>query len=304
MNKIIWLIAHEPQYLFVRTAGAFSEALSRLTNNRYDIEVLTVKEYQQKYDQDFEESTDLFDHIRSNKIHMSQTQVHRFSRWDVNYRVFDMPFLFRDHDHATSVFEGDLGKSFGKRLAEKSGMRGLCFTYSGGWRIVGSNKPINSVDELAGLKIRVNGNPVNADFMNFLGASALPMYTYGYDEIDEGLLDAAETTYIRFLGKHILKTNHNMFLTSIVINDEFWRSLSESDQQAFSEAATETARLERQWSIEDAEKFESKCLENSVTITDITEEQKEYLKNTSQGVYDKWKQYFLPGLVHAIKSTH
>jgi len=304
MNKIIWLIAHEPQHLFLRTARAFSESLSRLTNNKYSIEILTVSEYQEKYDQDFEEGTDLFDHIKSNKIQMSQTQVHRFGSWDVNYRVFDMPFLFRDHDHATNVFEGDLGKSFCERLAKKSGMRGLCFTYSGGWRIVGSNKPIDNVNNLSGLKIRVNGNPVNADFMNSLGASALPMYTYGYDQINEGLLDAAETTYIRFLGKHILKTNHNMFLTSVVINDEFYKSLLEQDQRAFSEAAVETARLERQWSIEDAEKFESRCLENSITITDITPEQKAHLEKTSLAVYDKWNQYFLPGLVDAIKTVH
>jgi|LauGreSBDMM110SN_4_FD.fasta_scaffold19380_2 TRAP-type C4-dicarboxylate transport system substrate-binding protein len=304
MKKLIWLIAHEPQHLFVRTAKAFSKKLAELTNGDFEIEMLTDAEYREKYSPGFQEKTDLFPHLKQNKVQMSQTQVHRFAPWDVNYRVFDMPFLFRDHDHATKVFEGEIGQSFGHRLAKVSGMRGLAFTYSGGFRLIGSNKPIESVNELAGLRVRVNGNPVNFDFINQLGAQALPMYTSGYDNIVDGQLDAAETTYIRFLGKHVLETSHNLFLTTIVVNDTFWSSLSETEQLAFNEAAVESARLERQWSIDDAAEFNKNCVANGVTITKISEEQKTQLQNASLPVYEKWEQYFHPGLIESIRQVH
>jgi TRAP-type C4-dicarboxylate transport system substrate-binding protein len=303
MKKLIWLIAHEPQHLFVRTAKAFANTLSELTNGDFEIELVTEKEYREKYSPDFQEKTDLFNHLRDNKIQMSQTQVHRFGTWDPNYCVFDMPFLFRDHDHATKVFEGEIGQLFGKRLAKISGMRGLAFTYSGGFRLIGSNDPINTVDDLAGLRIRVNGNPVNADFMNQIGAQALPMYTAGYDNIVNGQIDAAETTYIRFLGKHILETNHNMFLTTIVVNDTYWSGMTDKEQQAFKQAAVESARLERQWSIEDAETFNRLCGENGITITKISEQEKAQLQDASIAIYEKWEPYFYPGLVKAIQQV-
>ena len=303
MKKLIWLIAHEPQHLFVRTANAFASKLSELTAGNFEIELVTEKEYREKYSPDFREKIDLFKHLIDNKVQMSQTQVHRFAAWDTNYRVFDMPFLFRDHDHATKVFEGEIGKSFGNRLAKVSGMRGLAFTYSGGFRLIGSDEPIDTVKDLAGLRIRVNGNPVNADFMNQIGAQALPMYTSGYDNIIAGQIDAAETTYIRFLGKHILETNHNMFLTTIVVNDTFWNSMTFEEQQAFNQAAVEAARLERQWSIEDAEEFNRQCDENGITIKKISEQERTQLQQYSRPVYEKWEQYFYPGLIDAIQQV-
>jgi TRAP-type C4-dicarboxylate transport system substrate-binding protein len=152
--------------------------------------------------------------------------------------------------------------------------------------------------------VRVNTNPVNADFMAAIGAEPNPMYTYGYDEIEAGTLDAAETTYIRFLGKHVLKTEHNMFLTAILINNEFWSSLSPELQAAFQQTATEVARLERQWSIEDAEQFEQKCKTNGVTISFITDQDREQLKLASRGIYEKWEDKFVPGLVKSIQTLH
>ncbi len=302
MKTIIWLIAHEPQHLFLRTAAAFSERVRALTHGEINIEAMTVAEYKEKYDSEFDEQGGLFGYLQKNKIQMSQTQVHRFSMWDLNYRVFDLPFLFRDHDHATKVLEGPIGQIMGERLGRISGMRGLAFTYSGGFRVVGSNEPITGINDLKNKRVRVNMNPVNADFMSSAGAIPNPMSNYGYDEIEEGTLDLAETTYIRFLGKHVLKTNHNMFLTTIVVNDAFWNELGEKYQAAFKQAALESARLERQWSIEDAEEFERNCVKNGVTIYSISDEDREYLRELSQQVYDKWEPQFLPGLIKEIQT--
>ena len=304
MKKIIWLIAHEPQHLFVRTAKAFSEKLAELTNGDFEIEMVTDAEYREKYSPGSDQRKDFFTHLQQNQVQMSQTQVHRFGQYDINYLVLDLPFLFRDHDHAAKVLEGEIGQSFGLRLAKISGMRGLAFTYSGGFRLFGSNKPIESVNELAGLRVRVNGNPVNRDFVDQLGAQALSMYTDGFDYLVDGQLDAAETTYIRFRGKHVLETNHNLFLTTIVVNDTFWSSLSETEQLAFNEAAVASARLERQWSIDDAAEFNKNCVANGVTVTKINEEQKAQLQDASLPVYKKWKQYFHPGLIESIQQVH
>jgi TRAP-type C4-dicarboxylate transport system substrate-binding protein len=302
MVEINWLIAHEPQHLFLRTAQAFSQRLFELTQQQIKINILTTQEYQQRHCPEFDERTDLLPHLIANRITMSQTQTHRTG--NSNFRVFDMPFLFRDHDHATTVLEGPIGAAMCENLSRTTGIRGLAFTYSGGFRVIGSNEPITSAQDLLDKRVRVNLNPVNSDFITAIGGDPNPMYSYGYDEIEAGELDAAETTYIRFLGKYVFKTEHNMFLTAILINNEFWSGLDPKLQAAFQQTATEVARLERQWSVEDAEQFEQQCKQNGVTITFITEQDKAKLKSASQFIYDKWEPMFAPGLVKSIQNLH
>lgn len=305
MKKLKWLIAHEPRHLFERTAQAFAEKVKELTGGEVIVEPISTSEFQSS-NPNFRENNadDVFDALENGDAQMSQTQVHRFAKWDLNYRVFDMPYLFRDHDHATNVLEGDIGKAMNERLAKKSHMRGLAFTYSGGFRVFGSNEPLTSPQELTDKRIRVNLNPVNSDFVNVIGGKPTQLFSYGYDEIAAGELDVAETTYIRFLGKHVLKTEHNMFLTTIVVSNRVWDSLTPEEQEAFSVAALEAARLERKWSVEDAEDFEKNCKQNGVTITEVSPEDREYLRSLGQQVYEKWEPNFFPGLVDAIKNTH
>jgi TRAP-type C4-dicarboxylate transport system substrate-binding protein len=121
--------------------------------------------------------------------------------------------------------------------------------------------------------------------------------------IGKGEADAVETTYLRFNGKHILKTNHSMFMTTIVVSNKFWDSLTPAQQTAFHAAALVTSRKEREWSIQDAEKFEADAQANGVTITSITEEDTEALKHKSQMTYVKTKYYFTPDLIQRIRQT-
>jgi TRAP-type C4-dicarboxylate transport system substrate-binding protein len=305
MKKITWLIAHEPSYLFERTAKAFADKVKELTGGEVIVQAMSAAEYQ-KINPDFDQTNPyhLFQAMEDGHVQMSQTQVHQFAKYDANYHVFDLPYLFRDHDHATNVLEGEIGMAMTERLASKSHMRGLAFTYSGGFRVFGSNEPLLSPKELLGKRIRVNLNPINSDFVSLVGGDPKRMFSYGYDEIAAGELDVAETTYIRFLGKHVLKTEHNMFLTAIVITNQLWDSLTHSEQSAFSQAAIEAGRLERVWSVEDAEQFEQNCAKNNVTITEVSDEDREHFRLLSQQIYEKWEPKFLPGLIQAIKTTH
>lgn len=300
MRKIKWLIAHEPQHLFVRTAEAFAERISAATNGEIAIEIITESEYRKNYRPDFNHAKSI-EEVRFNRVEMSQLQLHYLGEYDMNYRAFDMPFLFEDHDHASRVFEGPIGTTMGKRLLNKADVRGLAFTYSGGYRVIGSNEPIMNLTQLAGRRIRVNGNPVNADYMEVLGAQPVSQPGYGYDEIENGDLDAAETTYLRFNGKHILKSEHNLFLTTIIIGKDFWNSLDADTQAKFEQAAREAARLEREWSLQDAENFEKSCVEKGVNIYNISEEDRASMRAAVQPVYDKWTSQFQPGLIDGIR---
>lgn len=302
MFNFKWMIAHEPLYLFERTAKAFADMIKEKSNGEITIEILTKEDYREKYDPDFIEIRDLFDHISTGKIDIGHTHTFRFGSLDNNFRVFDMPYLFKDHEHASRVVDGPIGMSMASRLAKNSNMRGLCYTYSGGFRIVGSNKEFTTLEDLQGKRIRINGNPVSNDYWKALGLEPVRTFADAFDWVEEGKLDAVDTTTVRFIGNNVLKSNHSMFLTMIVINEDTWKSMPEHLQKIMAACSLEVAKLERQWSIDDAVRLETEFTEKNVKFVEIAEEESAKFRNASIEVYNTWTNRFTPGLVDAIKA--
>jgi len=300
MNKIKlrWVISHEPVELFLRTADAFVKEINEKAGDRLEVEIIIEPE-----------TPKLLNRLTAGEMEITHTESYFFGQWNKNFRVFDMPFLFRDHDHCTRVLEGQIGTALCQNLANHANMRGLGFTYSGGYRVIGSQEPIETFEDLQNLRIVVNHNPVNSYTMNAVGAiPQLQLYAvdnYGYDRIANNEADASETTYIRFQrlskGKAVLKTNHSMFITVIAINETFFQGLDKDLKEIIETAAKNAAVMERKISIKDAEEFEKNCHANGVTITELSAEDQKQFYDSVMPIYDEWKDQFLPGMIEHIK---
>ena len=277
-RKIRWLIAHQPQELFVRTARAFAEELNKTCAGELEVEILTYPEYREKYraipnleildqaDVNIDDAiTSFWQALFDSEIEMSQIQVGQVGELYSDFHALDMPFMFDDHDHVSKTLEGPIGQELCRNLGQKSGVTGLAFTYSGGYRVIGSNEPILTLDELKNKRIVVQ-NPITlGTTIESMGGTAVPVppnLWNKYDLLGKGEADAVETTYLRFNGKHVLKTNHSMFMTTIVVSNKFWDTLTAGQQEAFQKAALVASRKERDWSVQDGEKFERDAMAN------------------------------------------
>jgi TRAP-type C4-dicarboxylate transport system substrate-binding protein len=144
--NIKWVIAHDPLYLFIRAAEFFQEAVNKKSNKyQVDVEIMTPTQYAEKYnsgdcampDNDAARIDEVSRLMDENKIQMSQlVTTNLAAMYNKDMHVLDMPFLFRDHDHATRVLEGAPGKQLLAGLAKTSPLRGLAFTYSGGFHVL------------------------------------------------------------------------------------------------------------------------------------------------------------------------
>ena len=109
--------------------------------------------------------------------------------------VFNLPFLFRNTEHMEKVIDGPIGKELLDKVTDSAERHlvGLCWMDAGARSIYDTKKPIKTIDDLKGLKIRVMGNPMFVDMMNALGANGVPM---GYDQVfsalQTGVVDGAE----------------------------------------------------------------------------------------------------------------
>jgi TRAP-type C4-dicarboxylate transport system substrate-binding protein len=150
-TKIRWVIAHEPLSLFVRAAKDFQEFVNAAQSaEKIEIEVMTLSEYSQKYNNGvIVTKHDLLDLMEQGKIEMSQMYTTWLAeKYEHDLLALDMPFIFEDHDHATRVLEGEVGEFLLNKITEKSNVRGMAFTYSGGFRNILSSKKVSTLQGL------------------------------------------------------------------------------------------------------------------------------------------------------------
>lgn len=229
----------------------------------------------------------VFGKLRDQEFEVSQNQVSIIgSHLDTNYHAIDLPFLFKGHDHVAEALDGEIGNRLGNALGEKTGIRGLAFTYSGGYRIVGSTEGITNLNDLNSKKFIPSTATSYALFKN-AGVDPTSRRAITSGDISDMCKDggAIETTYLRFTGKNILKTNHSMFTTSIIVSDKFLNQLTPSQRKAFETVAKHVAKSERIWSLEDAAQYEADAESRGVTIVDASEEDISKLRTAAQEVY-------------------
>jgi len=311
MSKIRWVLAHEPIELFLRAAKRFTQEVNERAAGKLDIEYMTLSEYAERYNGGRKVTKhDLLDLMESGAIEMSQMYTTWLGeRYSKNMRVLDLPFLFRDHDHAAAVLDGEIGACLLEDLS-KTGVKGLAFTYSGGFRMIPAVKAINTVADFEGLRIRSNRSPVAVDTLKAVGAEPVVMELEDISgAVKSGDIVGGESTYPRFYGLKqnevcdvINDTGHSLFLTSIITSQKFWDSLEPGLQAIIRIAASNAARTERVESVEDIALVQERCKEEGIDVVKLPADEVEKFKAATVPVYAKYEREF-GGLIARIQQT-
>ena len=313
MKHIKWVIAHEPIGLFLKVAEDFAAKVNAKAKGKYFIEVLSLTDYSNKYNAGKRVTkNDLMDLINSGAIEMSHIYTTWLADYNKDLHALDLPFLFKDHDHATRVLEGDIGRSLLNEVSNNSNIHAMSYTYSGGFRIVPANFRADTVDAWQGKAVRTSRSPVAVDVFKLLGAK--PFNDIALEEMneaaDQGIIEAGESTYVRVLPLDQYKsfevvndTEHSLFLTSIIVNKDFFAGLDLHDQAVFSEAANEAARIERKTSVDNIPGILEECAEKGVEVVRMSPSEKVKFQEVTSQVYGMYEDYFTAGLVDGIKKA-
>ena len=315
-NKIKWLIAHEPVDLFLRTAEAFAASVKEKTNGEVDIEIYTHTDYANKYNAGLKENP--LAHMERGELEMSQLHISQLWKYNVpSFMALELPFLFSDHDHATRILEGQIGQDMLVNLKEKSPARGLAFTYSGGYRVMVSKEEINELGDFRNMSFYTGTNPIGMDTISVIGGLPDPhaidhfwyaVNSYGdnHDAVDTTLprivsARSADKVFNRADKRFVTDTKHSMFLTSIVVSDSWWKTLSDEVKEIISSSAVDAARLERKWSVEDAEKIRTTSADYGLQYKELDSSEMDKFRTLTEPLYEKYDSVFMPGLVKGIR---
>lgn len=190
--------------------------------------------------------------------------------------VFSLPFLFNNIEHMHTVMDGEIGDRFADALEEK-GLVALSWFDSGARSIYNTKRPINTPEDVQGLKIRVMNNDLYVEMMEALGGNATPM-SYGevYQSLTTGVLDGAENNFPSFESSNHYETTDYFSLTEHLIIPEClcvakasWDDLSEEDQTIISGLAEEASQRQRELWVESSEESRQIVLDHGVEINEV-----------------------------------
>jgi TRAP-type C4-dicarboxylate transport system substrate-binding protein len=130
------------------------------------------------------------------------------------------------------------------------------------------------------------------------------------EHIKAGDCDAGEGVYSRVypLGQNevtesVIDSKHSLFLTTMIMRDDFWQTLSPEVRAVIKDAAIKAGRKERETTIADGEEAKQKLLSEGVNIHDLTPEEKADWQAKTQTVYEKFEPTFTPGLIDRIRKA-
>jgi tripartite ATP-independent transporter DctP family solute receptor len=193
------------------------------------------------------------------------------------FGIYDFPFMFASPKEADAVVDGPFGKMMHQKL-EAKGIVGLAYWELGFREITNSRRPINKVDDIAGLKLRVIPNAINVDWVKALGANPTPLaFPEVYAALDQKAIDGQENplTVINAnkfyeVQKHVALTNHQYNPQSVIFSKKVWDTLSDGNRKILADAALEAAKFQRQASREAAGAALENLKKNGMQVTELS----------------------------------
>ena len=169
------------------------------------------------------------------------------------YATFDLPFLFKDRDHAFRVTDGEIGKSLSESTLKTKGVRVLAYGELGFRQITNKVRPIVSPQDLQGLKIRVPSNKVRLAAFKAMGAAPTPIpYKELYTSLQQGVVDGQENPLFSIAAlslwdvqKYVSITNHVFTPCYLLANERWWQTLSPANRELLARAAAESEKKQR-----------------------------------------------------------
>ncbi|WP_312727878.1 TRAP transporter substrate-binding protein DctP, partial [Stutzerimonas kunmingensis] len=132
--------------------------------------------------------------------------------------AFNMPFVFRDHEHMRKVIDGEIGQEILDKITNSDFNMVALAWMDGGVRNLYTKKPVRKLEDLKGMKIRVIGNPLFIDTLNAMGAQGVAMDTGEiYSALQTGVIDGADNNPPTMLEHNHYREAKNYTLTGHLI---------------------------------------------------------------------------------------
>jgi len=210
------------------------------------------------------DNQELIEQVQAGVLEMSTASCGWLSSFVPIMDIFSLPYLFRDKEHYWKVLDGEVGREIADYV-EEAGMKLLFWVDAGARSFYNNERPINTPDDLKGLKIRVMGSDIMIKTMKAFGASpTTTAFAEVYSALQTGIIDGAENNSPSI---HMMKHNevakyysldeHMMIPDSLLISLNVWNRLTDEQKDIFIKVSKEAQEfVKEEWARQEEEALE------------------------------------------------
>ncbi|WP_200883423.1 TRAP transporter substrate-binding protein [Aquabacterium sp. NJ1] len=248
-----------------KAAEFFAKRAAELTKGRVKVEVYPNSQlYKDKEEMEA---------LQLGSVQMLAPSLSKFAPLGVKeFEVFDLPFIFDDYPSLHKVTNGPIGQGLLRKL-ETRGIHGLAY-WDNGFKVMSANRPLKTVEDYKGLKMRIQSSKVLDAEMRALGA--LPQvlaFSETYQALQTGVVDGTEnppsnlyTQKMHEVQKHVSVTNHGYLGYAVVVNKKFWDGLPSDIRVALSKAMAEATQVANDVAFQDNQEALAKVQASGKTV--------------------------------------
>ncbi len=281
---------NQPQdYPTTQAAYKFADLVNEKTNGRVKIEVY--------YGATLGDEKTVIEQLQFGGIDFTRVSLSPLAEFDKKLNVLQMPYLYTDADQMWRVLDGEIGDEFLAGM-EGTGMTGLSWFDAGARNFYNSVREIKTLEDMKGLKIRVQESELMMDMIKALGAQATPM-AYGevYSSLQTGVIDGAENNWPSYestshyeVAKYFVMDGHTRVPEPQLVSDKTMEKLAALDPtfpDIIRECAKESAKVERELWAEKEAASEAKVREGGSVITELSPEEMKKFQDAMDPLYEK-----------------
>jgi tripartite ATP-independent transporter DctP family solute receptor len=261
-------VHNSDEYPTVAAVKHMSELLDKRSNGKYKIKVFNKSALGSE--------KETLDQVKIGALEMNRVNISALNSICPKTLVPTMPFLFGSIEHMRKTLDGPVGEEILKGC-EHEGLVGLAF-YDSGARSIYAKKPVKSVADTKGLKIRVQQSDLWVALASAMGANPTPMPAGEvYTALKTGLIDAAENNIPSYDGfkhyeavKFYSRTEHSMAPEMLVMSKAVYDKLPKADQELFRQAAKDSVPFQRKkWDEQEAKSLEVVTKGGATIVSDV-----------------------------------
>lgn len=239
--------------------------------------------------------TEVINQMRYGGIDFARVSLAQVADAVPKMNVLQMPYLYQDSEHMWRVLEGQLGDEF---LAEtrQIDLIGLSWYDAGARNFYSTDKPITSLADMQGMRVRVQESDTMKDIVEALGATAVPItYADVYSAMERGVVEGAENNWPSYestthyeVAPYYTIDEHSRIPELQLCSRFTWEKLSAEDQEILRVCARESALYERELWKEREERSREIAVANGTVVVELSQEEKRKFQAAMQGVYEKY----------------
>jgi TRAP-type transport system periplasmic protein len=258
-----------PAHIDVVASQRVAERVAELTNGEVTMEIYPAAQ--------LGFANDMLSGLKLGTVEMFVGATTWLGTFETDFWISGTLYVFNDQEQARAMHESETFEAMGDRLVENHGIRVLAQNWDRGPRNFISTRPVASIEDLNGLKIRVPPQESWIENFKLAGAAATPMpLSETFTGLQQGIVEATEQASNWLYGNkyhtianNLTRTNHNFEETGVMISERVFQSLTEEQRTAIVQAINEVSDWHNEQVAIQIAEAEEKMAAEGINIIDV-----------------------------------